>query len=171
MSLPILRFWRLRKLLPRIPGGIQPDAAAVYSSQRGGSERLPGNGSPPGTRFSFGSKRKLAKKNCRCFDAADPRLGGCTPPRPPKRRSEVSAAKRTQYYCPFLRAEPSSDCKFGCSLRTPAFFKRVLCRGGIYAARNLPWQPVNGQPPHTTKGAGCRPPLAPPRPQPVHVSP
>ena len=33
---------------------------------------------------------------------AGPRLGGCTPPRPPKRKSEVSAAKRTQYYCPFL---------------------------------------------------------------------
>ena len=46
--------------------------------------------------------KERTKENCRCFDAADPRLGGCTPPRPPKRRSEVSAAKRTQYYCPFL---------------------------------------------------------------------
>ena len=25
--------------------------------------------------------------------------------------------------------------------------KRQLCRGGIYAARNLPRQPVSGQPP------------------------
>ena len=46
--------------------------------------------------------KERTKENCRCCDAADPRLGGCTPPRPPKRKSEVSAAKRTQYYCPFL---------------------------------------------------------------------
>ena len=37
--------------------------------------------------------------------------------------------------------------------------ERQLCRGGIYAARNLPRQPINGQPPTHCKGAGCRPPL------------
>ena len=75
-------------------------------SQRGGSERLPGNGSPPGNSLSFGSKRKLGKENCRCFDAADPRLGGCTPPRPPKWKSEGAGAKRKQYYFSFLTPPP-----------------------------------------------------------------
>ena len=46
--------------------------------------------------------KERTKENCRCFDAADPRLKGYSPLRIPKRRSEVSAAKRTQYYCPFL---------------------------------------------------------------------
>ena len=41
-----------------------------------------------------------------CAAKRDPRLGGCTPPRPPKRRSEGAGAKRTQYYCPFLTPPP-----------------------------------------------------------------
>ena len=61
---------------------------------------------PPGNSLSFGSKRKLGKENCRCFDAADPRLGGCTPPRPPKRKSEGAGAKRKQYYFSFLTPPP-----------------------------------------------------------------
>ena len=47
----------------------------------------------------------------------------------------------------------------GCCSRDGLCFKSLLCRGGIYAARNLPRQPVNGQPPAHCKGAGCRPPL------------
>ena len=43
--------------------------------------------------------KERTKENCRCFDAADPRLGGCTPPRPPIRKSEGPQATRTQYYC------------------------------------------------------------------------
>ena len=54
----------------------------------------------------FWQQKKARKENCRCFDAADPRLGGCTPPRPPKRKSEGAGAKRTQYYCPFLTPPP-----------------------------------------------------------------
>ena len=46
--------------------------------------------------------KERTKENCRCFDAADPRPRGCTPLGIPKRKSEDSAAKRTQYYCPFL---------------------------------------------------------------------
>ena len=57
---------------------------------------------PPGRLFFLLAAKERTKENCRCFDAADPRLRGCTPLRTPKRRSEVSAAKRTQYYCPFL---------------------------------------------------------------------
>ena len=71
-------------------------------SQRGGSERLKDERQPPGNSLSFGSKRKLGKENCRCFDAADPRLRGCTPLRTPKRKSEGAGAKRTQYYFSFL---------------------------------------------------------------------
>ena len=50
--------------------------------------------------------KERTKENCRCFDAADPRLGGCTPLRTPKRKSEGAGAKRTQYYCPFLTPPP-----------------------------------------------------------------
>ena len=45
----------------------------------------------------------------------------------------------------------------------------MLCRGGIYAARNLPRQPVNGQPPHTAKGRAAALPC-PSRPQPIHAA-
>ena len=62
------------------------------------------------------------KENCRGFDAADPRLGGCTPPRPPKRKSEVSAAKRTQYYCPFLTPPSLPPLLSRVFPRTPAVF-------------------------------------------------
>ena len=55
--------------------------------------------------LSFANKRKN-QENCRCFDAADPRLGGCTPPRPPKRKSEGAGAKRKQYYFSFLTPPP-----------------------------------------------------------------
>ena len=37
---------------------------------------------------------------------AGPRLGGCTPPRPPKRKSEGAGAKRKQYYFSFLTPPP-----------------------------------------------------------------
>ena len=43
--------------------------------------------------------KERTKENCRCCDAADPRLRGCTPLRTPIRKSEGSLATRTQYYC------------------------------------------------------------------------
>ena len=43
--------------------------------------------------------KERTKENCRCCDAADPRLRGCTPLRTPKRKSEGPLATRTQYYC------------------------------------------------------------------------
>ena len=55
-----------------------------------------------------------------CAAKRDPRLGGCTPPRPPKRKSEVSAAKRTQYYCPFLTPPPLPPPLSRVFPRTPA---------------------------------------------------
>ena len=78
-----------------------------------------------------------------CAAKRDPRLRGCTPLRTPKRRSEGAGAKRKQYYFSFLTPP------------NPRRGKRQLCRGGIYAARSLPRQPVNG------KGGGLPPSLAP----------
>ena len=57
-----------------------------------------------------------------CAAKRDPRLGGCTPPRPPKRKSEVSAAKRTQYYCPFLTPPSLPPLLSREFPRTPAVF-------------------------------------------------
>ena len=50
--------------------------------------------------------KERTKENCRCFDAADPRLRGCTPLRTPKRKSEGAGAKRKQYYFSFLTPPP-----------------------------------------------------------------
>ena len=60
----------------------------------------------PGRLFFLLAAKERTKENCRCFDAADPRLGGCTPPRPPKRKSEGAGAKRKQYYFSFLTPPP-----------------------------------------------------------------
>ena len=120
--------------------------------------------------------KERTKENCRCFDAADPRLGGCTPPRPPKRKSEVSAAKRTQYYCPFLTPPSLPPLLSRVFPRTPAAFngriipratarKRLPIRGAGRASRPegsrraLRHHPFPGNHPPTAKGAGCRPPL------------
>ena len=54
----------------------------------------------------FWQQKKARKENCRCFDAADPRLRGCTPLRTPKRKSEGPTAKRKQYYFSFLTPPP-----------------------------------------------------------------
>ena len=62
--------------------------------------------------LSFSLERKeRTKENCRCFDAADPRLGGCTPLRTPKRRSRAPWAKRKQYLR--LWHDFSSICHYG----------------------------------------------------------
>ena len=79
----------------------------------------------PGTAVSrelafFWQQKKARKENCRCFDAADPRLRGCTPLRTPKRKSEGAGAKRTQYYCPFLTPPPLPPLLSRVFPRTPA---------------------------------------------------
>ena len=108
----------------------------------------------PGRLFFLLPTKERTKENCRCLDAADPRLGGCTPPRPPKRKSEGPTAKRTQYYCPFLTPSglppllsrvfprtPASDnsCSVGAAYMPPATYRsnpfpgnlRTLQRGGL----------------------------------------
>ena len=131
---------------------------------------------PPGRLFFLLPTKERTKENCRCFDAADPRLGGCTPPRPPKRKSEGPTAKRTQYYCPFLTPSGLPPLLSRVFPRTPAVFNgcynlgRQPAKGSPFrgagraswpegsrrALRHHPF-PVNHPP--TAKGEGCRPPL------------
>ena len=102
--------------------------------------------------------KERTKENCRCFDAADPRLGGCTPPSPPKRRSEVSAAKRTQYYCPFLTPPSLPPLLSREFPPTPAAGNSRPSGPGMPA----PQPTVATRQRATTahyEGAGCRPPL------------
>ena len=56
----------------------------------------------------FWQQKKARKENCRCCDAADPRLKGYSPLRIPKRKSQDPRAKRKQYYFSFLTpADPA----------------------------------------------------------------
>ena len=112
----------------------------------------------PGTAASrepafFWQQKKARKENCRCFDAADPRLRGCTPLRTPIRKSEGPTAKRTQYYCPFLTPSGLPPLLSRVFPRTPAFFN-----GCFVGAAYMPPATYRGNP-STGKGAGCRPPL------------
>ena len=78
--------------------------------------------------------KERTKENCRCFDAADPRLGGCTPPRPPKRKSEGAGAKRKQYYFSFLTPPPLPPPLSRVFPRTPAGGRqRPPCQRGLAA--------------------------------------
>ena len=131
---------------------------------------------PPGRLFFLLPTKERTKENCRCFDAADPRLRGCTPLRTPKWRSEVSAAKRTQYYYPFLTPPSLPPLLSREFPRTPAAFNgRIIPRAsarkkapllGELAERARPegsrrasrHHPFPGNHPPTWKGMGCRPP-------------
>ena len=106
--------------------------------------------------------KERTKENCRSFDGADPRPRGCTPLGTPKRKSEVSAAKRTQYYCPFL-TPPS----------LPPLLSRVLrgCERGATVERSeteerAMFAPCGANnrtsgPALLAGGARCAPPSAP----------
>ena len=93
--------------------------------------------------------KERTKENCRCFDAADPRLGGCTPPRPPKRKSEGAGAKRKQYYFSFLTPPPLPPPLSRVFPRTPAGGRgRPPCQRGLSPLGDwgipagLAWPPV-----------------------------
>ena len=103
----------------------------------------------PGNLFFLLAAKERTKENCRCFDAADPRLGGCTPPRPPKRKSEGAGAKRKQYYFSFLTPPPLPPPLSREFPRTPAGGRgRPPCQRGLaaLAAWGIPtgfaWPPV-----------------------------
>ena len=121
---------------------------------------------PPGRLFFLLPTKERTKENCRCFDAADPRLGGCTPPRPPIRKSQRARATRTQYYCSRLRPRPLLRFKIREFPRTPAGGRqRPPCQRGLSPLGDwgiptgLVSPSIPGQPPPTAKGVGCRPPL------------
>ncbi len=95
---------RLLNAKQLLAGGVPPNEVCQYCGF--GDRRLKDERQPPGRLFFLLAAKERTKENCRCFDAADPRLGGCTPPRPPKRKSEVAGAKRTQYYFSFLTPPP-----------------------------------------------------------------
>ena len=110
---------------------------------------------PPGNSFFLLPTKERTKENCRCFDAADPRPRGCTPLGTPKRKSEDSAAKRTQYYCPFLTPPNLPPLLSRVFPRTPAAVNFLsLCRGRACPARNLPSYLFYGQ----SVGEGFIPP-------------
>ena len=108
---------------------------------------------PPGRLFFLLPTKERTKENCRCCDAADPRLRGCTPLRTPKRKSEGAGAKRTQYYCPFLTLPPLPPPLSRVFPRTPAGVN-----GCSVGAAYMPPATYRGNP-STGKREGCRPPL------------
>ena len=120
----------------------------------------------PGRLFFLLAAKERTKENCRCFDAADPRLGGCTPLRTPKRKSEGAGAKRKQYYFSFLTPPPLPPPLSRGFPRTPAGGgRRPPCQRGLSPLGDwgiptgLASPSIPGQPPPTAKGEGCRPPL------------
>ena len=111
-----------------------------------------------------------------CAAKRDPRLGGCTPPRPPIRKSEGPMAKRTQYYCPFLTPSALSPLLSREFPRTPAGGRwRPPCQRGLAALADwgIPtgcaWPPIPGQPSHAKRGRAVALPC-PSRPRPVYGS-
>ena len=89
--------------------------------------RLKDERHPPRRLFFLLPTKERTKENCRCCDAADPRLRGCTPLRTPKRKSEGAGAKRKQYYFSFLTPPP-----------LPPLLSRVLrgCERGATVERS-----------------------------------
>ena len=109
----------------------------------------------PGRLFFLLAAKERTKENCRCFDAADPRLGGCTPLRTPKRKSEGAGAKRKQYYFSFLTPPPLPPPLSRGFPRTPAGVN-----GSSVGAAYMPPATYRGHP-STGKGGGLPPSLAP----------
>ena len=122
--------------------------------------RSVGRNDCPGTAVSrklafFWQQKKARKENCRCCDAADPRLRGCTPLRTPIRKSEGAGAKRTQYYCPFLTPPSLPPLLSREFPRTPAGGRgRPPCQRGLAALADrgiptglagLPVTPADGR--------------------------
>ena len=123
---------------------------------------------PPGNLFFLLAAKERTKENCRCFDAADPRLRGCTPLRTPIRKSEGAGAKRKQYYFSFLTPPPLPPPLSREFPRTPAGGRgRPPCQRGLSPLGDwgiptgLASPPVNGQPLANCKGGGLPPSLAP----------
>ena len=132
---------------------------------------MPPRGNQPQERVCAANWRRSL-----CAAKRDPRLGGCTPPRPPKRKSEGAGAKRKQYYFSFLTPPPLPPLLSRAFPRTPAVFNgcynlgRQPAKGSPFrgagraswpegSRRALRHHPFPVNPPPTAKGEGCRPPL------------
>ena len=106
---------------------------------------------PPGRLFFLLPTKERTKENCRCFDAADPRLGGCTPPRPPKRKSEGAGAKRKQYYFSFLTPPPLPPPLSRVFPRTPATDNGCSVGAAYMPPATYRGDPLPGSPPSTSR--------------------
>ena len=83
-------------------------------SQRGGSERLPGNGSPPGTRFLLAAKESSQRK-LPLFRRSGPATKGLHAPWNPKAEVAEGAGYANAVLLFALNARAlCSDLKFGC---------------------------------------------------------
>ena len=75
--------------------------ATVERSETGERTMIAPRGNQPQERVCEANWRRSL-----CAAKRDLRLRGCTPPRPPKRKSEGAGAKRKQYYFSFLTPPP-----------------------------------------------------------------
>ena len=105
---------------------------------------MPPRGNQPQERVCAANWRRSL-----CAAKRDPRLGGYTSPRPPKRKSEGAGAKRKQYYFSFLTPPPLPPLLSRVFPRTPAGGRwRPPCQRGLAALADwgiptgLAWPPV-----------------------------
>ena len=105
-------------------------------SQRGGSERLPGNGSPPGTRFLLAAKESSQRK-LPLFRRSGPATKGLHAPWNPKAEVAECAGYANAVLLFALNARAlCSDLKFGCSPEPP-MPETAVRRGRACPARSL----------------------------------
>ena len=103
----------------------------------------------PGRLFFLLPTKERTKENCRCCDAADPRLRGCTPLRTPKRKSEGAGAKRKQYYFSFLTPPPLPPLLSRVFPRTPAGVNGCSVGAAYMPPATYRSNPFPGSPPST----------------------
>ena len=116
--------------------------------------RLKDERHPPRRLFFLLPTKERTKENCRCCDAADPRLRGCTPLRTPIRKSEGPLATRTQYYCSRLTPTGLPPLLSRVFPRTPVVVNFRLFVGAAYMRpANLPPHPISPSPP--CRGRAC----------------
>ena len=130
----------------------------VYCTSFRWMERLPGNGSLPGTRFLLAAKESSQRK-LPLFRRSGPATKGLHAPWIPKEEVAEGAGYANAVLLFALNAHAlCSDLKFGCSPEPP-LPETAVRRGRACPARDLAMPPVSGQPPPTAKGASCCPPL------------
>ena len=118
----------------------------------------PGTAAPREVVLSFGSKRKNQRK-LPLFRRSGPATWGLHAPKTPKEEVAECAGYANAVLLFALNARAlCSDLKFGSSPEPP-MPETAVRRGRACPARDFAMPLINGQPPPTAKGAGCRPPL------------